>query len=246
MKALALEYPGYGYRRMTQAIQREQPVNNKRVRRVMAELGLLVRPRRRWIRTTDSDHGLPVFPNLLRALAIERINQVWASDLTYIRLGHGFVYLAVILDLYSRKVIGWALGRRITSELTLAALQVALEARGHVVGCIHHSDRGVQYAASEYVAALQRAGLRPSMSRKGNPYDNAFVESFMKTFKVEEVYLKNYRVYEDVVANVPRFIEAVYNTKRLHSGIGYRSPNEFEAELNKKHQAASNFNTCPA
>lgn len=230
---------------MTQAIQRERPVNNKRVRRVMAQLGLLVRPRRKWIRTTDSNHGLPVFANLLRGLAVERINQVWASDLTYIRLGHGFVYLAVILDLYSRKVIGWALGRRITSELTLAALQVALDSRGEVVGCIHHSDRGVQYAAQEYVAALHQAGLRPSMSRKGNPYDNAFVESFMKTFKVEEVYLKDYRTYEDVVTNVPCFIEAVYNAKRLHSSIGYRSPDEFEAELKQK-SAASNFNTCPA
>lgn len=229
---------------MTQAIGRERPVNNKRVRRVMAQLGLLVRPRRRWIRTTDSNHGLPVFPNLLRDLTIERMNQVWAGDLTYIRLGHGFVYLAVILDLYSRKVIGWSLGGRITSELTGAALQIALDARGNVAGCIHHSDRGVQYAAGEYVAALRHAGLRPSMSRKGNPYDNAFVESFMKTFKVEEVYLKNYRTYEDVVANVPRFIEAVYNAKRLHSGIGYRSPDEFEAELKQK-SAATNFNTCP-
>jgi len=245
LKALAIENPGYGYRRMTEAIRRERLVNNKRVRRVMTRLGLLVRPRRRWIRTTNSDHGLPVFANLLRGLRIERINQVWAADLTYIRLGHGFVYLAIILDLYSRKVVGWALGRRITSELTLAALQVALDARGNVTGCIHHSDRGVQYAAGEYVAALKRAGLEPSMSRKGNPYDNAFVESFMKTFKVEEVYLKDYRTYDDVVENVPRFIEAVYNAKRLHSSIGYRSPDQFEAELNQKNPAAKHFYTCP-
>jgi putative transposase len=221
-------------------------VNHKRVRRAMIRLNLQVSPRRRWVRTTNSDHALPVYPNLLKGLRVERVNQVWASDFTYIRLGHGFVYLAVILDLYSRKVIGWSLGRRMTSEFTLAALQVALETRGDVAGCIHHSDRGVQYAASDYISALRQAGLQPSMSRKGNPYDNAFAESFMKTLKVEEVYLKDYRTYEDVVANVPRFIEAVYNAKRLHSGIGYRSPDEFEAALHQKRHAAMTVRTCPA
>jgi len=231
---------------MTQAICRERVVNHKRVRRAMVRLNLQVHPRRRWVRTTNSDHTLPVFKNLLKGLRVERVNQVWASDFTYIRLGHGFVYLAVILDLYSRKVIGWSLGRRMTSEFTLAALQVALESRGDVTGCIHHSDRGVQYAALDYVSALRQAGLQPSMSRKGNPYDNAFAESFMKTLKVEEVYLKDYRTYEDVVANVPRFIEAVYNAKRLHSGIGYQSPDEFEAALNQKRHAAMAFRNCPA
>lgn len=212
----------------------------------MIRLNLQVRPRRRWVRTTNSDHALPVFKNLLKGLRVERVNQAWVSDFTYIRLGHGFVYLAVILDLYSRKVIGWSLGRRMTSEFTLAALQVALETRGDVTGCIHHSDRGVQYAALDYISALRQAGLQPSMSRKGNPYDNAFAESFMKTLKVEEVYLKDYRTYEDVVANVPLFIEAVYNAKRLHSGIGYRSPDEFEAALNQKRHAAMSVRTCPA
>jgi len=230
---------------MTEAICRERRVNHKRVSRMMKALGLTVRPRRRWVATTQSQHGYRIFPNRLQRITIERINQVWAGDITYIRLRHGFVYLAVILDLYSRKVIGWALGRRITSDLTLAALQVALENRGSVVGCIYHSDRGVQYASAEYVGALKQAGLEPSMSRKGNPYDNAYVESFMKTLKVEEVYLKDYRTYADVVEGVPRFIEAVYNAKRLHSGLGYKSPDEYENELRSRLQVANLFNTCP-
>jgi len=231
---------------MTREIQKQERVNHKRVRRLMAKLGLQVHPRRRWIRTTDSEHGWPVFPNLLKGLVIERVNQVWASDFTYIRLGHGFVFLAVILDLWSRKVIGWALGHRITSELALAALSVALEKRGPVEGCIHHSDRGVQYAATEYVKALKQAGLVPSMSRKGNPYDNAFVESFMKTLKVEEVYLRQYRTFQDVMASVPRFIEAVYNAKRMHSSLNYCSPDEFEAKQHRTSRRAMKLSTtCP-
>jgi putative transposase len=246
LKALAEEHPGYGYRRMTALLCREGPVNHKRIRRLMAELGLQVRPRKGWVSTTMSEHPLPVFANRLPGIVIERVNQVWAADLTYIRLGHGFVYLAVLLDLYSRKVIGWALGRRLSSELSVAALEMALENRGSVVGCIHHSDRGVQYASGEYVQALERAGIEPSMSRKGNPYDNAFVESFMKTLKVEEVYLRNYRTYSDVIESVPRFIEAVYNEKRLHSSLGYRSPNEFEAAQNQRLQKVMKASTqCP-
>jgi putative transposase len=242
-----VEFPGYGYRRMTAQLQREGPINHKRVRRVMAQLGLQVQPRRKWIRTTDSDHDLRVYKNHLRGLKIRSVNQVWAADLTYIRLGHGFVYLAVILDLYSRKVIGWALGRQMSGELTLSALRMALEGRGPVAGCIHHSDQGTQYAAAEYIAVLEQAGLRPSMSRRGNPYDNAYVESFMKTLKVEEVYLQNYRTYQDVIESVPRFIEAVYNAKRLHSGLGYQSPNEFEAAQNQRLRRARTLSpNCPA
>lgn len=231
---LAETFPGYGYRRMTAQLQREGSVNHKRIRRLMAKLGLQARTRRRWVSTTHSDHDLSVFPNRLRGLRLNAVNQVWASDFTYIRLGHGFVYLAVILDLYSRKVVGWALGKNITSELAMTALQMALDNRGPVKGCIHHSDQGMQYASSNYVQMLNDAGLRPSMSAKGNPYDNAFVESFMKTLKVEEVYLQNYRTYHDVIASVPGFIEAVYNAKRLHSGLGYQSPNEFEVALNQQ------------
>jgi putative transposase len=234
-----MEYPGYGYRRMTALLSREGPINRKRVQRVMQRLRLQVRPRRGWIRTTNSDHVERIYPNLLQGVEIQGVNQVWASDITYISLRHGFVYLAVVIDLYSRKVIGWALGKDMRGELTLAALNAALENRGPVRDCIHHSDRGVQYAALEYIRTLEKAGLRPSMSRKGNPYDNAYVESFMKTLKVEEVYLKQYRTYEDVVHSVPRFIEAVYNAKRLHSSLGYKSPNEFEAAQTKRHPAAT-------
>lgn len=232
---------------MTREIQKQERVNHKRVRRLMVKLGLQVRPRRRWVRTTDSDHGLPIFPNLLRGMKIVGPNQVWAGDFTYIRLGHGFVYLAVILDLWSRKVIGWALGHRITSELALAALSVALERRTPEPGCIHHSDRGVQYAAGGYIRALKQAGITPSMSRKGNPYDNACVESFMKTLKVEEVYLRQYRTFQDVMASVPRFIEAVYNAKRMHSSLGYCSPEEYETKQNQKlRQVKKVSTTCPA
>ena len=195
----------------------------------MRKLNIQLSPRPRYIHTTDSNHPWPVYPNLLKGLTIERLNQVWAGDITYIGLGRGFVYLAVILDLYSRKVIGWAIRRRITSELTLSALNLALHHRGPVEDCIHHSDRGSQYASHDYVLRVREAGLRLSMSRKGNPYDNAYVESFMRTFKVEEIYLRSYQCYEDVLRNVPRFIEAVYNEKRLHSSLGYISPNLFEA-----------------
>lgn len=222
---------------MSVLLKRERTVNHKRIRRTMKELGLSVRPRRGWIRTTESDHALAVHSNMLKGVVIERVNQVWASDLTFIALGRGFVYLAVILDLFSRKVIGWALGRRITAELAMEALKAALESRGPVAGCIHHSDRGVQYASKEYVELLERAGLVPSMSRKGNPYDNAYVESFMKTLKVEEVYLRDYRSFNDVLASVPRFIEAVYNQKRLHSSLGYQSPEEFEIKQLKLQKA---------
>ncbi len=231
---LAETFPGYGYRRMTAQLRREEPVNHKRIRRLMVKLGLQARTRRRWISTTHSKHDLSVFPNRLRGLRLTAINQVWASDFTYIRLGHGFVYLAVILDLYSRKVVGWALGKNITSELAMVALEMALDKRGPVKGCIHHSDQGMQYASSNYVEMLKEAGFLPSMSARGNPYDNAFVESFMKTLKVEEVYLQSYRTYQDVIESVPGFIEAVYNAKRLHSGLGYQSPDEFEAALNQQ------------
>ena len=187
---------------------------------------------RRWIRTTDSVHALPVYRNLIKKRQVRAINQVWVADITYIRIRSRFVYLTAILDLYSRKVVGWSISRRIDTELCLAALQMALNLR-NARGCIHHSDRGVQYASAAYVGLLQQNGLEISMSAKGNPYDNAFMESFYKTLKYEEVHLCNYETYQDVSERLPFFIEEVYNRKRLHSSIGYVPPIEFEANVSK-------------
>jgi len=185
-----------------------------------------------FVRTTDSCHPLPVHPNLLKKRRVRAVNQVWVADITYIRIRSSFVYLAAILDLYSRKVVGWAISKRIDTELCLTALQMALSDRP-ARGCIHHSDRGVQYASADYVARLRQHGLKISMSRKANPYDNAFMESFYKTLKYEEVHLWNYETYEDVIERLPFFIEEVYNRKRLHSSIGYVPPIEFEANVLK-------------
>ncbi len=184
------------------------------------------------MKTTDSDHGYRIYPNLIKELKITGRNQVWVADITYIRIMTGFLYLAVVLDLFSRKVIGWALSEHIDAQLTLTALRVALDDRGSVEGCIHHSDRGVQYACHAYVEELEAAKIRISMARKGNPYDNAAAESFMKTLKCEEVYLWDYHNVEDVKRRIPYFLQEVYNQKRLHSALGYMTPEEFEqAEL---------------
>jgi len=187
---------------------------------------------RRFIKTTDSNHSLPIFRNLLKKRRVRAINQVWVADITYIRIQSGFVYLAAILDLYSRKVVGWAFSKRIDTQLCLSALQMAIHRRSPR-GCIHHSDRGVQYASTDYVALLKQHGLLISMSAKGNPYDNAFMESFNKTLKYEEVHLWNYETYSDVIERLPFFIEEVYNRKRLHSSIGYVPPTEFEDSVLK-------------
>ncbi len=194
IEEIVVEYPRYGYRRVTQELKRERwTVNHKRVARIMKEESLQCQIRRRWVKTTDSNHPYPVYPNLLVGLTVSRPNEVWVADITYIRILTGFLYLAVIMDLYSRKVIGWALSHRIDTQLTLTALRMALEERRPSCGCIHHSDRGVQYASHAYVDELRAAGIRISMARKGNPYDNATAESFMKTLKYEEVYLWDYR-----------------------------------------------------
>jgi transposase InsO family protein len=205
-------------------------VNEKRVRRVMKKFGLKPITWRTFVRTTDSRHARPVYPNLVKNRPVCTINEVWVADITYIRVRSSFVYLAAILDLYSRRIIGWAISKHIDTELCVTALQMALETRrSH--GCIHHSDRGVQYASATYVALLRQHGLQISMSAKGNPYDNAFMESFYKTLKYEEVHLGNYETYDDVIDRLPFFLEEVYNRKRLHSSIGYVPPIEFEAAV---------------
>ncbi len=230
IEVLVEEFGGYGYRRITAQLHREgHRVNHKKILRIMRERDLLCRPRRRWVKTTDSHHPYPCYPNRIQDLLITTINQVWVSDITYIRIQTAFVYLAVILDLFSRKAIGYALSRRIDTALSVQALQRAIETRQPPAGVIHHSDQGVQYAAHDYVDTLRAHRFQISMARKGNPYDNAVAESFMKTLKTEEVYLSDYRTIHDVHNRLPHFIEKVYNRTRLHSALGYRPPEEFEA-----------------
>jgi transposase InsO family protein len=227
------EFPGYGYRRLGRQLRREGiVVNDKKIRRIQREYQLFpIRWHSFKIATTDSNHGYKIYPNLLRGKTLTGIHQVWVADITYIRILTGFVFLAAILDRYSRKVIGWAISKRIDAELCLAALKTALETRKPPPGCIHHSDRGVQYACREYIALLEAANMQISMSRTANPYDNAHMESFFKTLKYEEVHLANYETYDDVLQRIPHFIEEVYNSKRLHSALGYLPPKEYEMAL---------------
>ena len=229
MQKIALESPAYGYRRITHELRRRGfEVNHKRVLRMMREDNLLCVRRRTFVATTDSNHQLPVYPNLAASIKPTALNQLWIADITYIRLRAEFVYLAVVLDAFSRRVIGWSLGRTLQTELAMAALRMALDQRHPAPGLVHHSDRGVQYASQEYTQLLKDRGITISMSRKGNPYDNAACESFMKTFKCEEVYCNEYRDWEDALNSIGEFIEFVYNQKRLHSALGYVPPAEFE------------------
>ncbi len=232
IQRIALEFPSYGWRRMTAELKRRGwAVNHKRVYRWMREDNLLCLRKRKFVVTTDSDHGLPVYPNLARQRALTGLDQLWVADLTYIRLELEFVYLAVILDAFSRRVIGWALDRLLEARLTLQALRMALLRRRPASGLVHHSDRGVQFASRDYTQLLQDHGIQISMSRKGNPWDNAACESFIKTLKYEEVYRTEYRDLADARASIGAFLEKVYNQKRLHSALGYLPPAEFERSL---------------
>lgn len=225
----ALDNPFYGYRRLTAELKRQGwEVGQRRVRRLMKEDNLLRLRKRRTKKTTDSSHGRQVYPNLTKGLETKAPNELWGADLTYVRLGREFVYAAVILDLFSRRAVGWAVGPSLETELPLAALEQALEARKPEAGLIHHSDQGTQYASRKYVDKLKEKGVKISMSRKGNPYDNAFVESFMKTLKTEEVDCNEYATLAEAQAEIGGFIERIYNRKRLHSALGYRPPTEFE------------------
>jgi transposase InsO family protein len=233
IQRIALEWPCYGWRRVHAELwRRGWMVNHKPVRRIMREDNLLCLRRRKFvIMTTNSNHDRPVYPNLAGSMELTGINQLWIADITYIRLETEFVYLAVVLDAYSRRVIGWSLGRTLEDDLTIAALRMALCMRSPAPGLVHHSDRGVQYASYDYTDLLKQHQIRISMSRKGNPYDNATCESFMKTLKYEEVYRQEYRDLTEAQASIEQFIEKVYNGKRLHSALGYRPPVEFEYSL---------------
>jgi transposase InsO family protein len=238
IQKVALENRCYGYRRVT-ALLRQQGwcVNHKRVLRLMRADNLLALRKKRYVLTTDSHHPFAIYPNLVPRLVLNGINQLWVADITYIRLRESFLYLAVILDAWSRKALAWELGDTLQASLAVAALKKALAERSIEPGIVHHSDRGVQYASNEYVAVLEAHGFLVSMSRTGNPYDNAKAESFMKTLKCEEVYLKQYRDREDVESSITNFIQQVYNSKRLHSALHYLSPAQFEDELQTKEAA---------
>lgn len=234
IQRLALEMPTYGYRRITAALRRDgQPVNHKRVLRLMRADNLLCLRRRPFVRTTHSDHSLPVYPNLIPLLAVTGLNQLWVADITYVRLRWEFIYLAVILDAFSRRCIGWQVGRHLDAQLALDALRMTLAARPVAPGLVHHSDRGVQYAARTYTDLLSTHGIQISMSRRGNPYDNARAESFMKTLKYEEVHVNEYETLAEARASIGHFLEEVYNRKRLHSALGYRPPAEYEAMISQ-------------
>jgi putative transposase len=234
LQHIALRWPAYGYRRVhAELVRQGWKVNHKRVLRLMRNDNLLCVRRRKFLFTTDSRHGLPIYPNLAEGLVVTSIDQLWVADITYIRLQREFVYLAVLLDAFSRRCLGWALQRSLEAVLALKALRMALQYRRPKPGLVHHSDRGVQYASRDYTAELQQHGIRISMSRTASPYDNAQAESFMKTLKYEEVYRTEYRGLEDARASIGEFLDKIYNRERLHSALGYRPPLEFVRHLRR-------------
>jgi transposase InsO family protein len=240
IQRIALEWPSYGRPRITAELRRRGwTVNPKRVYRLLREDNLLCVRQRKFVVTTDSNHGRKVYPNLAADLVLTGIDQLWRADITYVRLREEFVFLGVILDAFSRRVIGWALDRNMEDELTLTALRMALSRRSIQPGLVHHSDRGSQYASNDYTDLLKAHGIDISMSRKGNPWDNAACESFMKTLKYQEVLRNEYRDLAEARASIPEFLEKIYNQKRLHSALGYLPPVEFEAQLKAQNMEAA-------
>ncbi len=238
VKAVALEMPAYGYRRITAHLRRTgRAINGKTVLRSMRHQNLLCKKRRHFVSTTNSLHAHPVYPNLAREMRVTDINKLWIADITYVRMTRGQVYLAAVLDAYSRRVIGFCVSRSLDAEVALDALRMALEIREVTAELVHHSDRGVQYACGDYTGLLKARSIQISMSRSGNPYDNARCERFMRTLKEEEVYLSEYETLADAKASIAHFIEAVYNSKRLHSALGYMPPVEFEQQLRQSNSA---------
>jgi len=232
MRMIAAEFSRYGYRRVTKELHRRNLiVNHKRVHRLMKKHSLLVRRKRSTPRTTQSNHDLPRYKNLAKEAAITAPNQVWVSDITYVLLKDEFTYLALIMDLYSRRIVGWELSRNVDTDLTLTALNKAVKVRGmeNVNGCIHHSDHGVQYLSAPYISRLNQLGMLPSMGEVGNSYDNAHAESLNKTIKNEEVWINEYETFEQAYVSIQRFVQ-IYNERRLHSSVGYVPPNEFEQQ----------------
>ena len=221
----------YGSRRIVQTLRRRgMKVNRKRVARIMREDSLLAIRHRKYILTTDSQHEYPVYLNLAARMTVNGINQLWVADITFIRLRKEFVFLAVVIDRYSRKAIGWALSRSLSAEVALSALRLAIQRRRPPPGVVHHSDQGTQYASKDYTLELAAHGMTPSMSRPGNPYDNATCESFMKTLKQEEIYCRGYADFDQLSQHLEEFIDNYYNRQRLHSALGYRTPEEFEQD----------------
>ena len=245
IQKICVEMHRYGYRRVTAELHRRgYRVNHKHVLALMRKDNLLCLRKKRWVCTTNSSHAYRVYPNLAKNLVVTHLNQLWVADITYVQLAREFVYLAIILDAFSRRAIGWALRRHLDTELSRSALEMALATRTVGPDLIHHSDRGVQYAAGDYTDILTKNSIVISMSRKGNPYDNAYAESFMKTLKYEEVLLSEYETIDEATANIGHFIEMVYNSKRLHSSLGYRPPVEFETSIiNSLNQKSSTLTT---